>query len=1073
MITVSTGHQTSWLSRGSTLSGIFSVLLGSTVLVGWYSGTEILIQIRPEFAPMQYNTAFGFLLFGLALLGTISGKTRLALVSGSLVASLGLLTLIEYVFLLDLGIDELFMEHYITIATSHPGRMAPNTALCFLLSGSVIVLAARDECGSRRNPCLGLVGSIVTALGLIALFGYISDIPTAYGWGQLTHMAMHASVGFIIVGSGLSLRAFHIGSVGGERIPAWLPLFFGLGVLTVTILMWQALSTRFYLTESVFPGVVLTGGIVAALLLSVSIWLSQKAWSQADQLTKANEKLKKWELVFKHAKWGIVITDPASDEIISVNAAIAEMHGYSEEELHQINQADLFSEEDRALLPERTSQVQDKGHLEYESMHKRKDDSLFPVLESVVAIYDEGGNVLYRVSNVQDITESRQVKEALLLTQFAVDNNMDPIYWVRADGRIRYANSAACEILGYTRDELESMTVSEIDPDFPIEAWPDHWLEMKKEGSVTFEAHHQRKSGDVFPVAIRTSFIEFEGEEYIWAFVRDVTGRKAAEAETIRLSTVVEQAPVAIYITDLDGCIIYANPHTQTSSGYSFAELEGRTPAILKSNFQDDALYQKLWDTISSGNTWTGILVNKDKDGNMYHESSTIFPIKNPDGEIINYAAVKRDITARVKLNDERDRLLEKIREQARTEKENQQLIQRQDRLAAVGQLASGIAHDFNNIMAVIILYAFLLLKTPEITAEMKKRLSVISDQAEMASDLTQQILDFARRSTLDHRAVDLNSILEDAVKLLEHTIPENIRTTFSASRDEYIVTADPARIQQVIMNLALNARDAMPEGGELRITLERKELNDKDELRKLGLTQGEWMLIKVADNGRGISPEHIEHIFDPFFTTKPVGEGTGLGLAQVYGIMKQHDGHIDVYSEEGKGTTFSCYLPCSIYPQPDDSPLELKSSAEGHGETVLLVEDNTILRKALVESLESLNFKVRKAANGMEALEILEKNSALKSNKDPDSDERSEQRIEMVLSDMVMPEMGGEELFTEMRQRGLTIPFVLLSGHPFEKQLEDLEARGLSGWMSKPLVPEQLGRLISQLLSADQDVSR
>lgn len=1062
-----------WFFRGSVLGGILPGILGITVLGGWFAGVRSLIQIRPEFVPMQFNTALGFLLFSAAFLGFIAGRTRLAMVLGGLVAALGFMTLTEYVFLIDLGIDELFMDHYITVATSHPGRMGPNTALCFVLSGSLIVVAVRGDCGSRSNRCLGMAGSMVAALGLIALFGYFSGIPTAYGWGRLTHMALHTSAGFIVVGSGISLRAFYIGFANDKGPPSWLPAFFGIGTLTVTILMWQALNAGLGETGSRLPAVVLLAGVISAGLLTLSIKLSLTAWIQADQLKLVNKELSKWELVFKHAEWGIIITEPVSGRIVSVNASMANMHGYTEEELLDLTLADIFSEEDRALLPGRGNQLHEADRVEYESMHVRKDGSLFPALTNVNAIFDENNNVLYRAVNVLDMTERKKTEGALRLTQFAVDKNADSIYWVRADAKIRYANDAACELLGYTQVELESKTVTDIDPDFPVDAWPGHWLEMKEAGYLTFEAHHKKKSGEVFPVEISTSFIEYEGEEYVWAYARDITKRREAEEEAVRLTTIVEQAPVTMYITDTDGYIVYSNPHTESSSGFTAEELEGRTPAILKSGLQDDAFYKEIWDTISSGNTWTGVMVNKGKEGNLYYEGSTIFPVKNADDEIINYAAVKKDITASVKLNDERDRLLDKVRAQARTEKESQRRIQRQDRLAVVGQLASGIAHDFNNFMAVILLYTGMLLKESDITPEVGKKLKIIFEQATEATTLTQQILDFARRSVLKRRPMDLKEFLVDTINLLEHTIPENITTVLTTGGAEYIVTADPTRMQQVIMNLTLNARDAMRDGGELHISLERFDVTEQDEISDSGITPGEWVVIKVADTGHGISAEHIEHIFEPFFTTKPAGEGTGLGLAQVYGIMKQHGGHIDVFSEEGAGATFSCFLPISMKPRHDDAPQAPRTRVEGRGETILFVEDNQILREALVETLEGLDFRVLQAENGVEALRILDSNSGSNDRISSDKAGNPEHRIELVLSDLVMPEMGGRALLKEMRKRGLTQPFIILSGHPIEKDLDDLQARGMAGWMTKPPVPEQLAQLISRLLSETSATER
>lgn len=383
-------------------------------------------------------------------------------------------------------------------------------------------------------------------------------------------------------------------------------------------------------------------------------------------------------------------------------------------------------------------------------------------------------------------------------------------------------------------------------------------------------------------------------------------------------------------------------------------------------------------------------------------------------------------------------------------ERQIQAQLQQQAQLAAVGQLAAGIAHDFNNIMSVIVLYTKMAISREDLPADLREPLEIIAQQARQATDLIQQILDFSRQSMLERRPLDLVPFSKEMVKLLERTLPENIKVHLQHSEGTFVVDADPTRIQQALMNLAINARDAMlPKGGgELGIVLSR--MTDQVRCVICGeVLGGEWVRVAVTDTGSGIPPEVLPHIFEPFFTTKEVGKGTGLGLSQVYGIVKQHDGHIDVATEVGQGTTFTIYLP-AVQARPVAAPPVEELASQGHGEVVLVVEDHTPLRKALVGILKTLNYRPLEAADGVEALDILEERAG---------------EVVLVLSDLVMPEMGGEELLAAMRQRGLDVPLVVLSGHPLESSLEDLQARGIAGWLLKPPAVEQLGQLLARVL--------
>jgi signal transduction histidine kinase/ActR/RegA family two-component response regulator len=379
--------------------------------------------------------------------------------------------------------------------------------------------------------------------------------------------------------------------------------------------------------------------------------------------------------------------------------------------------------------------------------------------------------------------------------------------------------------------------------------------------------------------------------------------------------------------------------------------------------------------------------------------------------------------------------------------------IETRDRLAAVGQLAAGIAHDFNNILAVIILHSYMIGRAPEMSAKTRERLTTITQQAEQASKLIEQILDFSRRAVLEPRPLDLLPFLKEEIKLLRRILLENIRVALDAGREPYVVNADPTRLQQAFMNLAVNARDAMPAGGRLRFTLDRLRVSGREPSLP-GLEPGEWVRVRVADTGTGIAAEVLPRIFEPFFTTKAPGKGTGLGLSQVYGIIKQHGGEIDVHSQPGNGAEFILYLPAHAEAAGQGASSSRPEPEHGAGQTILVVEDNETTRIALAESLEMLGYRVLTAEGGREALALLARRS---------------DDISLVLSDLVMPEMGGKELLQALRAQGEKLPVIILTGHVLDERIAELREYGLTGWLLKPPNLEELAKLIKTTLVAER----
>lgn len=639
--------------------------------------------------------------------------------------------------------------------------------------------------------------------------------------------------------------------------------------------------------------------------------------------------------------------------------------------------------------------------------------------------------------------QRRQAEEALQKNQqllnAIVDNSPMAIQVKDLEGRYLLVNRQIEKLLGLRRREAVGRTPHDVYP--PQLA--DEFLVADRDA---LEAGTAVQSEELIPLAdgthtfLATKFplVDAAGVPYAIAGIStDITERVQSEEERVRLLAqireqalrtrqIVDTVPEGVLLLEAGSHILLANPPAREYlSVLAGIEMEGdlpQGPGEVLTRLGDRPLPELL--TMPPQGVWHEVAAV----GRRFEVIAR--PMEN-GREPGDWVLVIRDVTQ---------------------EREIQQRAQQQERLAAVGQLAAGIAHDFNNIMAVIVLYARMTSRDRSLPDSVRERLEIIAQQAEQATNLIQQILDFSRRSVLERRPVDLLSLVKEQVKLLERTLPENIEICLVCEADDQVtlfaVNADPTRMQQMIMNLAVNARDAMPEGGKLSIGLDRIQFESVEEAPLPGMLPGEWVRVTVEDTGTGIPPDVEPRIFEPFFTTKaPLG--SGLGLAQVYGIIKQHEGEIDLVTKVGRGTTFTLYLPAlpivaAAHPSPGASALSY-----GAEEVILVIEDDAAVRSALVATLETLNYRTLEAANGRDALAILEQG----------------EEVALVLTDLVMPEMGGTALFRALQRRGAAVPVVMLTGHPLEEELQKLQEQGLAGWLLKPPTLERLSEVITQVL--------
>lgn len=512
----------------------------------------------------------------------------------------------------------------------------------------------------------------------------------------------------------------------------------------------------------------------------------------------------------------------------------------------------------------------------------------------------------------------------------------------------------------------------------------------------------------------------------------DITERSQMESEHRRLAKVIEQSTEAIAVTDTEGDVEYVNSAFEALTGYSRAEIIGESIRVLKSGKHDVDFYQKLWEKILNGKTWSGHFMNLRKDGSFFEAESMIFPVRNRKEEIVNFVGMMRDVT--------QERLLA------------EQLRQAQ-KMNAVGQLAGGVAHDFNNLLMVIRNSAqFIKSAIPEDT-ESSEDATAIIDAAGRAATLTRQLLAFSRKQILDTKQVDLNNVLPDLRSMLSRLVPENIRIEIKLSDEPCLIRADIGQLEQVVMNMAINARDAMPGGGCLSIETRTEEIDSTSTHAFIDVVKdgGAYAVLIMSDTGVGIDRETQRHIFEPFFTTKGVGKGTGLGLSTAYGIIKQHDGHVSVYSEPGEGTTFKIYLP--LQRQADGSEVDEEQAAtKGGTETILLVEDEPFVLNIGVRMLQSLGYTVYSASNGVEALSQLEQQPA----------------VDLLFTDVVMPEMDGTELAQKVREARPEIKILFASGYSEFHIKESGLLDDAANLLQKPYELAQVAEKIRQVLEGD-----
>jgi PAS domain S-box-containing protein len=799
----------------------------------------------------------------------------------------------------------------------------------------------------------------------------------------------------------------------------------------------------------------------------------------------ANQAVK-FRLFFNEASDPVFITD-LNGQILETNAEAQHRLGYTSAELAGMSIADLDTPDYATEVSARIARLIRDGQATFESEHRCKDGTIIPVEvhAKIINYNDKPANLAV----ARDIRDRKQVGRLLqcrneyllalhettlgLIGRLDLNNLLTAIvnraanlvgsqhgylYLMTQDGsemqmRVRTGIFETFRTLTIKPGEGLAGKVWQRGEPIKVDDyshWPERVGDVQREAvraligvplrsdktvvgviGLAFLDPAQSFSDDQMEMLNRfaaLASLAFENARLYEEAQQELSERRKAEESLRIFSYAVEQSPVSIVITSTSGLIEYVNPHFTTITGYGFEDVVGGLPSILTKGFLKDEEYRQLWDLISSGFEWRGEFHNRKISGEYYWEQVLMAPIRDKDGRITNYIIVTEDINERKRLEGQ---------------------LRQSQKMEAIGQLAAGIAHDFNNILTAIIGYATMVqMKLPE-GSPGSSSVEQIVLSAERAASLTQGLLAFSRKQISSPRQADLNEIVMQVSRLLDRLIGEQIVLSTTLSQQALLVMADTGQMEQVLMNLVTNARDALPDGGAIEIKTDLVEL-DGEALRTVGVeSAGRYALLEVHDNGSGMDQETLKHIFEPFFTTKEAGRGTGLGLAIASGIIQQHGGRILCSSNPVQGTTFQIYLPVSEGSLLPESDQPESAALERGSEVVLLAEDDETARTLSRKILEEFGYAVIEASDGEETLNKYRQYREV---------------VNLVMMDLVMPKIRGRELVSGLKAINPDVRLLICSGHSDDVVNRECLQDELA-LLPKPFKPGQLLRKVREVL--------
>jgi len=988
-----------------------------------------------------------------------SGTTRLGWLAGAAtVMGLGIWSMhfvgmLAFHLPVPIGYDVplMLLSMVVAIAASLVALMVIGRPMATLVSGGITMgggIAGMHYIGMasmRVEASRSYSASMVAASVLIAMLASLAALWLAFKFrsddtrrGTLLKILSAVVMGFAISGmhyTGMAAARFSLRGAfasSGDYILA--SGQFGEAVVAFAVLI---------------IGIALVGAVVDRNMQARAAF-TRRLGEQASQLAKSEQQ---YRLLFDHNPNPMWVYDDSTRFFLAVNEAAIRRYGYTREEFLSMTRHDIrVADEARPLTSLAIGAEVGAANQSWNGRHRKKDGSIIDVAVTSHAITFDGHAACLALA--LDVTAGRraeeQLRQSVQRTRLILDNALDAVITMHASGVISDWNAQAEKMFGWSRAEAlgQQMSATII----PHRYRDRHEMGLKKflitgEGPVLnkrIEISAIHRDGHEFPVELAISPAKV-GEHWTFsAFIRDLTeqkkaeeavrlGERALQASERRLIQILENVPLGIFVSDEVGQIVFANAGAQKILGKGVVSTVavGELAAVYQTYLAGtDQLYPAARMPLVRALNGEAATVD---DMEIHHGDQVISLIVKgapilDEGRIVAAVVAFIDTTERRSLEAQ---------------------IGQTSKMEAVGQLAGGVAHDFNNLLTVIMSYGAMLVERLG-PGEDREDVQEIAAAADRAAGLTRQLLAFSRQQVMQPRVMDINDVIGGLEKMLHRLIGEDVELEITLDPGVEAINADPGQLEQVLMNLVVNARDAMPGGGRLSISTSNSELSAESAAGTLNPPDGEYVMLAVSDSGCGMTRAIQQRIFDPFFTTKEQGRGTGLGLATVYGIVKQSGGEIYVYSEVDRGTTFKIYFPrftLSTEERPQDVPS--KELTRG-SESILLVEDDSNLRALVARVLKSRGYQVYVADSGVQALVIASDPATL---------------LDAVITDVVMPGMNGRELVEKLLESRPGMGSLLMSGYTDDDVLRRGVLHGETAFLQKPFTPDQLARKVRAVL--------